>query len=388
MTGKQASVAAVAAAALNATQRCPCAAAAVECAGRAPARYMGTMPSNPIAAIKRYRAMQQLGTVSMQAFRALIAAAPAVRSLPFARAMATRTFAALGPKTGAPPSPAAPAAAAKPAAAAGATLAVKAGSKSAGPFAGLFSRKSAPRKMKAAPAKKKNAAGKVLVKRKSKFSMVMARKPKVAAKASRSAFAPFRCELLFFPLRVAFLSAASCFPFRCELLSASPFSFLFRENALIILQRACRREERGQGQVCTGDFPPLCCCRFHRQESRHPRSERPPAHVRHQVPSQVTAYNPSARCFVPSHLLLCSVKHKLIAGRSKTLKLSERTQVPPPAPLLLTPTALTCEPPPQRLYSLVSQNKMAANLASEKKRLGVKKAITVPKTVTMQALGL
>ena len=91
---------------------------------------------------------------------------------------------------------------------------------------------------------------------------------------------------------------------------------------------------------------------------------------------------------MPSHLLLCSVKHKLIAGRSKTLKLSERTQVPPPAPLLLTPTALTCAPPPQRLYSLVSQNKMAANLASEKKRLGVKKAITVPKTVTMQALGL
>jgi hypothetical protein len=196
---------------------------------------MGTMPSNPIAAIKRYRAMQQLGTVSMQAFRALIAAAPAVRSLPFARAMATRTFAALGPKTGAPPSPAAPAAAAKPAAAAGATLAVKAGSKSAGPFAGLFSRKSAPRKMKAAPAKKKNAAGKVLVKRKSKFSMVMARKPKVAAKASRSACAPFRCELLFFLLRVAFLSAASCFSFRCELLffplrvafpsAASCFSF-------------------------------------------------------------------------------------------------------------------------------------------------------------------
>jgi len=31
---------------------------------------------------------------------------------------------------------------------------------------------------------------------------------------------------------------------------------------------------------------------------------------------------------------------------------------------------------------------MATNLASEKKRLGVKKAITVPKTVTMQALGL
>jgi hypothetical protein len=119
----------------------------------------------------------------MQAFRALIAAAPAVRSLPFFRAMTTRTFAALGPKAGTPP---APAAAAKPAAAAGATLAAKTASKPSGPFAGLFGRKSAPRKMKAAPAKKKNAAGKVLVKRKSKFSIVMARKPKVAAKASRS----------------------------------------------------------------------------------------------------------------------------------------------------------------------------------------------------------
>jgi hypothetical protein len=31
---------------------------------------------------------------------------------------------------------------------------------------------------------------------------------------------------------------------------------------------------------------------------------------------------------------------------------------------------------------------MAANLATEKKRLGVKKAISVPKTVTMQSLGL
>jgi len=123
----------------------------------------------------------------MQAFRALIAASPAVRSLPFVRAMATRTFAALGPKAGAPPTPAAPAAAAKPAAA---TLAAKASSgKPAGPFASLFGRKSAPRKMKAAPAKKKNAAGKVLVKRKSKFSIVLSRKPKVAAKASRSVHA-------------------------------------------------------------------------------------------------------------------------------------------------------------------------------------------------------
>ena len=127
------------------------------------------------------------GTVSMQAFRALVAAAPAVRALPFVRAMATRTFAALGPKAGTPPTPAAPAAAAKPAAPAAATLAAKSSAgKSAGPFASLFGRKSAPRKMKAAPAKKKNAAGKVLVKRKSKFSIVMARKPKVAAKASRS----------------------------------------------------------------------------------------------------------------------------------------------------------------------------------------------------------
>jgi hypothetical protein len=31
---------------------------------------------------------------------------------------------------------------------------------------------------------------------------------------------------------------------------------------------------------------------------------------------------------------------------------------------------------------------MATNLATEKKRLGVKKTIAVPKTVTMQALGL
>ena len=127
----------------------------------------------------------------MQAFRALIAAAPAARSLPFVRAMTTRTFAALGPKAGTPPAPAAPAAAAKPAAA-GATLAAKTVSKPSGPFAGLFGRKSAPRKMKAAPAKKKNAAGKVLVKRKSKFSIVMPRKPKVAAKATRSQRAPPR----------------------------------------------------------------------------------------------------------------------------------------------------------------------------------------------------
>jgi hypothetical protein len=125
----------------------------------------------------------------MQAFRALIAAAPVMRSLPFARAMATRTFAALGPKAGAPPAPAAPAAAAKPATT-GATLAAKPSSKSSSPFIGLFSRKSAPRKMKAALPKRKNAAGKVLVKRKSKFSMVMPRKPKVAAKASRSARLP------------------------------------------------------------------------------------------------------------------------------------------------------------------------------------------------------
>jgi hypothetical protein len=31
---------------------------------------------------------------------------------------------------------------------------------------------------------------------------------------------------------------------------------------------------------------------------------------------------------------------------------------------------------------------MAGNLATEKKRLGVKKAIVVPKTVSMRALGL
>ena len=41
-----------------------------------------------------------------------------------------------------------------------------------------------------------------------------------------------------------------------------------------------------------------------------------------------------------------------------------------------------------RRHSSFSQSKMATNLASEKKRLGVKKAIAVPKTVTMQALGL
>ena len=119
----------------------------------------------------------------MQAIRALIAAAPAVRSLPFARTMVTRTFAALGPKGNTPAAPAA--AAAKPAASAGATLAAKPSSSSSGPFSGLFSRKGAARKMRAAPAKKKNAAGKVLVKRKSKFSIVMPRKPKVATKASR-----------------------------------------------------------------------------------------------------------------------------------------------------------------------------------------------------------
>jgi hypothetical protein len=127
----------------------------------------------------------KLWITQMQAIRALIAAAPAVRSLPFARTMVTRTFAALGPKGNTPAAPAAPAAAAKPAASAGATLAAKPTSSASGPFSGLFSRKGAPRKMRAAPAKKKNAAGKVLVKRKSKFSIVMPRKPKVAAKASR-----------------------------------------------------------------------------------------------------------------------------------------------------------------------------------------------------------
>ena len=155
-----------------------------------------------------------IGTVSMQAFRALIAAAPAVRSLPFVRSLATRTFAALGPKAGTPPTPAAPAAA-KPAA--GASLANKAASKPSSVFAGIFGRKSAPRKMKTAPAKKKNAAGKVLVKRKSKFSIVMPRKPSVAAKASRCArAASCRHSFCFFWGSSLIVLAARLFPSRMQ----------------------------------------------------------------------------------------------------------------------------------------------------------------------------
>jgi hypothetical protein len=210
-------------------------------------------------------------SISMQAFRALIAAAPALRSLPFTRSIATRTFAALGPKAGAPASPAAP----KPAASPATALASKPSTKASGPFAGIFSRKSAPRKVKAAPPKKKTAAGKVLVKRRSKYSTVLARKPKVAAKSSTSV-----------PMH--------------PLIPPSSFSY-FIGRAPVAVKNAVKVKsalETSRRYVVAGSTGKKAAIRV-----------------------------PNDPLRMSGIKFLRTVKHKLIAGRSKTLKLSERTQV-------------------------------------------------------------